>query len=106
MEVMPDESKPAGTYEFFLGIADRFGVPCLILAAVLWMIRDAGMALHVTVLQPIVQSHTKFLEVTQETLKEIGKAQDTQAATLQELATGQQEIQAALMRGGKTSSQN
>jgi hypothetical protein len=103
---MPDESKPAGTYEFFLGIADRFGVPCLILAAVLWMIRDAGMALHVTVLQPIVQSHTKFLEVTQETLKEIGKAQEKQADTLQELATGQRDIQHAVSRIPQAGTQN
>lgn len=97
MEVM-DENKPATTYEFLLGIADRFGVPCLILAAVLWMIRDAGMALHATLLQPIVQSHTKFLEVTQETLKEIGKAQDKQADTLQEIATGQRELHQAVHR--------
>jgi len=103
---MTDEPKSAGTYEFFLGIADRFGVPCLILAAVLWMIRDAGLALHATVLVPVVQSHTKFLDATQETLKEIGKAQDKQADTLQELATGQREIQAVLMRGSKTSNQN
>jgi hypothetical protein len=106
MEMMPDESKPASTYDFFLGIADRFGVPCLILAAMLWMIRDAGMALHVTVLQPIVQSHTKFLEVTQETLKEIGKAQDKQADTLQELANGQRDIQHAVSRLPQAGTQN
>lgn len=106
MEVMPDESKPAGTYEFFLGLADRFGVPCLILAALLWMVRDAGIALHATVLQPIVQSHTKFLEVTQETLKEIGKAQDKQADTLQELANGQRDLQHAVSRIPQAGSQN
>lgn len=95
---MPYETKPAGTYEFFLGIADRFGVPCLILAALLWMVRDAGMALHTTVLQPVVQSHTRFLESTQETLKEIGKAQDKQADTMQELANGQRDLQHAISR--------
>ena len=106
MEVMPDESKPASTYDFFLGIADRFGVPCLILAAMLWMIRDAGMALHVTVLQPIVQSHTKFLDSTQETLREIGKAQDKQADTMQELANGQRDIQHAVSRLPQAGAQN
>ena len=104
--MMTDESKPAGTYEFFLGIADRFGVPCLILAAVLWMIRDAGLALHATVLVPVVQSHTKFLDATQETLKEIGKAQDKQADTLQELANGQREIQHAVSRIPQAGAQN
>jgi hypothetical protein len=95
---MPEESKPAGTYEFFLGLADRFGVPVLILAVVLWMVRDAGMALHTTVLQPVVQSHTRFLEATQETLKEIGKSQDKQADTMQELANGQRDLQHAISR--------
>ena len=105
--MMTDDSKPAaGTYEFFLGIADRFGVPCLILAAVLWMIRDAGIALHTTVLQPVVQSHTKFLDATQETLKEIGHTQDKQADTLQELASGQRDLQHAVSRIPQSGSQN
>lgn len=95
---MPDEPKAATTYDFFLGIADRFGVPCLILAALLWMMRDAGMALHTTVLQPVVQSHTKFLDATQETLREIGKSQDKQAETLQELANGQRDLHQAVNR--------
>jgi len=103
---MPDEQKPSGTYEFFLGIADRFGVPCLILAAVLWMIRDAGLALHATVLVPVVQSHTKFLDATQETLREIGKVQDKQADTLQELAAGQRDLQHAVSRIPQAGSQN
>ena len=106
MEMMPDESKPAGTYEFFLGIADRFGVPCLILAALLWMVRDAGIALHTTVLQPVVQSHTKFLDATQETLKEIGHTQDKQADTLQELANGQRDLQHAVSRIPQPGTQN
>lgn len=106
MEMMPDESKPASTYEFFLGIADRFGVPCLILAALLWMVRDAGMALHATLLQPVVKSHTQFLEATQETLKEIGKTQDKQADTLQELAAGQRDLQHAVSRIPQAGTQN
>jgi hypothetical protein len=101
-----DDKKTTTTYEFFLGIADRFGVPCLILAAVLWMIRDAGLALHSTVLVPVVQSHTKFLDVTQETLKEIGKAQDKQADTLQELANGQRDLQHAVSRIPQSGAQN
>lgn len=101
-----DETKPTTTYEFFLGLADRFGVPCLILAAVLWMIRDAGIALHQTVLQPVVQSHTKFLDATQETLREIGKSQDKQADTLQELANGQRDLHQAVNRIQNVSGKN
>jgi hypothetical protein len=97
---MADEVRPDSAYGFLISIADRFGVPVLLLAAVLWMIRDAGLAIHQTVLVPIVESHTKFLETTQETLTEIGKTQDTQARTMQELAVGQREIQAAIQRQG------
>lgn len=95
---MPDELKPASVYEFLISIADRFGVPVLLLAAVLWMLRDAGLALHQTVLVPVVASHTKFLEATQEALTEIGRTQEVQARTMQELAIGQREIQAAIRR--------
>lgn len=93
-----DELKPSSVYEFLISIADRFGVPVLLLAAVLWMLRDAGLALHQTVLVPIVESHTKFLETTRETLTEIGKTQEVQARTMQEIAIGQREIQASLRR--------
>ena len=104
---MTDDIKAATAYEFFLGIADRFGVPCLILAAVLWMLRDAGIALHSTVLLPVVQSHQRFLETTQQALEEMGRTQDKQAETLQALATGQREIQAVLITRPTTSaSQN
>jgi len=103
---MADEVKAATTYEFLLGIADRFGVPCLILAAVLWMIRDAGMALHQTVVVPVVQAHTKFLDKTEEALDTIGKSQEKAADTMQAIATGQQRIESVLLNPTKNSVPN
>jgi len=76
----------------FLRIADRFGVPCVILAVVMFFGREAAIALHGTVVEPMVQSHVEFLDTTAETLKEIGKVQHQQATTLQELAAGQRDL--------------
>lgn len=76
----------------FIRIADRFGVPCVILAVLLHFGREAAIALHGTVLEPVVKSHVEFLEATSETLHEIGRTQEQQAETLQELAAGQQQI--------------
>jgi hypothetical protein len=76
----------------FLRIADRFGVPCVILAVVMFFGREAAIALHGTVVEPMVRSHVEFLDTTSETLKEIGQVQRQQAVTLQELAHGQREL--------------
>jgi hypothetical protein len=53
--------------------------------------REAAVAIHSTVVQPVVKSHVEFLETTSE-------VQQQQARTLEELATGQIEIKAALTR--------
>jgi hypothetical protein len=103
---MTEPEKHVGTLDFFLRLAERFGVPVLILIAVLWMARDVAVSLHSTVVVPVVSAHTKFLETTQETLKEIGHTQDKQAETLQELATGQQEIRSVLIVRPKDSATN
>jgi hypothetical protein len=76
----------------FLRIADRFGVPCVILAVVMFFGREAAIALHGTVVEPMVKSHVEFLDATAETLKEIGQVQRQQTATLQELAAGQRDL--------------
>lgn len=78
--------------------AERFGVPLVLLAVMIWFLRDAAVILHSTVLVPIVTSHTEFLESTRETLDEIGKTQFKQAETLQEIAAGQQEIKQAVVK--------
>lgn len=81
-----------GLLDAFIRVADRFGVPCVILAVVMYFGREAAIAIHSTVLQPVVKSHVQFLDTTSETLKEIGQVQQQQAVTLQELSHGQREL--------------
>jgi hypothetical protein len=92
---MTDETK-SNVLDVAMRVAERFGVPVVILAAVFWMAREAATSLHSTVLVPIVQSHTQFLDSTQETLREISTTQDRQAETLHELAEGQRELRHTL----------
>lgn len=93
-----DELKQ-GTIDTLLRIADRFGVPCVILAVVLYFGREAAIAIHSSVVEPVVQSHVEFLESTKATMHQ-------QSETLQELAVGQREIQQVLARPAKTDGQN
>lgn len=79
-------------------VAERFGVPLVLLAVMVWFLRDAAVTLHGTVVVPIVKSHTEFLDSTRETLDEIGKTQFKQAETLQEIAEGQREIKQAVIK--------
>jgi hypothetical protein len=79
-------------------VAERFGVPLVLLAVVIWFARDAAVTLHGTVLVPIVKSHTEFLDSTRETLDEIGKTQFKQAETLQAIAADQHEIKQAVVK--------
>jgi hypothetical protein len=79
-------------------VAERFGVPLVLLAVVLWFAREAAVTLHGTVVVPIVKSHTEFLDSTRETLDEIGKTQMKQAETLQAIANDQHEIKAAVVK--------
>lgn len=81
-----------GLLDAFMRVADRFGVPCVILAVVMYFGREAAIAIHSTVLQPVVKNHVQFLDATSETLKEIGQVQQQQAVTLQELSHGQREL--------------
>ena len=86
------EKAPLTTAEIALRVADRFGVPVVILAFLLWMIREAGTSLSGTVVQPLVKSHTEFLDTTRETLTEISRTQQQQASTMQEIAENQREL--------------
>lgn len=72
-------------------IGERFGVPVVILAAILWMARETASSLHNTVLVPIIQSHTEFLEETRQTQRQ-------QSEILQEIANGQRDIQRTLSK--------
>lgn len=93
---MTSEELKAGLVDTLLKIADRFGVPCVILAIVLYFGREAAITLHTTLVEPVVESHIEFLDTTRETLTEIGKTQEKQADTLQEIAHGQRQIQETL----------
>lgn len=83
-----------------LRVAERFGVPVVILAAILWMTREAATTLHATVVVPIVGSHTEFLQSTSQTLHEMSKVQARQADTLNEIAEAQIEIKKAVVATG------
>ena len=89
-----------------LRIAERLGVPVVLLAVIMWCAREAAMSLSQTVLEPIVQSHVEFLDTTRETLKEIGHTQAQQAETLQEIAVGQNEIRQAVLGSKHATEQN
>lgn len=93
---MTTEELKASVVDTLLKIADRFGVPCVILAVVIWFGREAAVALHTTLVKPVVESHIEFLDATRETLTEIGKTQEQQAETLQEIAAGQRQVQETL----------
>jgi hypothetical protein len=86
------EKSPPTTSEIALRVAERFGVPVVLLVILLWMIREAATSLNGTVVVPIVQSHTEFLDATRETLTEISKTQTQQADTMKEIADGQKEL--------------
>ena len=84
------------TLDTVLRIGERLGVPLLILAAILWMAREAGMAIYGGAVMPVVKAHTTFLESTQETLRGIETTQSRQAETMEEIVTGQREITAII----------
>lgn len=86
-----DELKQ-GFLDSMLRIAERFGVPVVLLGVVIWLGREAAITLHGSLVEPVVKSHVEFLETTSETLKEIGRTQEKQAETLEELAHGQREL--------------
>ena len=92
------ERQPVSAMEAAFRAAERFGVPVVLLLVLIWLLRDAAVTLHGTVLVPIVQSHTEFLDTTRTTLEEMSRTQRQQASTMQELATGQREIQQAVTK--------
>lgn len=96
---MTSDELKQGVLDTFLRIADRFGVPCVMLAVLLYFGREAAIAIHGSIVEPVVKSHVEFLESTKETMAK-------QADTLQELAKGQQEIQQVLARPPRTEGAN
>ena len=86
---MTAEELKQGIVDSLLRVAERFGVPVVLLGVLLYFGREAAIALHGSLVKPVVESHVQFLEQTSETLREISTVQTQQAATLQELAHGQ-----------------
>lgn len=93
---MPDAQQ---TYlDAAIKVIERAGVTVVILAAVLWMAREAGVAIHGSVMVPLVEAHKQFLQSTQDTFSRIGDTQDKQADTLKEIAAGQKELHDAILK--------
>jgi len=88
------------TIEIVLRSAREFGFPILVLAVLLWLLREAAQAMHRTIVIPVVDAHSTFLRQTTDTLEALGRTQERQADTLSELAAGQRELQAAIGRVG------
>ncbi len=86
------------TIDIVLRSAREFGFPILVLAVLLWLLREAAHAMHRTVVIPVVDAHSTFLRQTTATLEGLGRTQEQQADTLRELAAGQREIQSAIGR--------
>lgn len=95
---MTDEQKNQA-YEIGVRLVERIGVSAAILAAFLWLAREAATSLHSSVVVPIVKSHTEFLDTTSKTLVELSQTQRQQSETLQELAIGQRDIHKVLSEG-------
>lgn len=93
-------SDQQSTFDVALRVGERLGVPLLILGAVLYMAREAGVAIYSTAVVPIVEAHGKFLDSTSRNLEEIGTTQRQQAETLQEIAVGQKEIATIMQSQG------
>ena len=83
-----------------ISVAEKFGVPCVILAAFMWMAREAAVSVHKTVVVPMVESHTEFLDSTRDTLDRMCTTQERQEETLEELASGQSDIRSILTTSG------
>ena len=81
-------------------LLNAIGIPAGILAVMLWMVWQAASSLHTSVVVPIVESHTQYLEQTSATLRSLGETQVRQAETLQEIAAGQRDIHEAIGRMG------
>ena len=77
-------------------IAREFGFPVVMVCILLYGLREAAVAVHQTVVVPVVESHATFLRQTTATLEGLGRTQEQQAETLRELAAGQREIHAAV----------
>lgn len=80
-----------------LRFAERFGVPVVLLCLLLWMIREAAIGLHTSVVKPVVESHQQFLDVLCEESRKQSDAMTSQARAFSDLVKAHEE-QTSLLR--------
>jgi hypothetical protein len=84
--------------DLVLKAAERFGVPVVLLCVFLWMARETAIAVHQTIVAPVVTSHTKFIDTISEQSKQQTEAMQKQADAFHELAEAHEE-QIVILRG-------
>ena len=94
---MTEEQKQTMIDTLYRGAKD-FGIPTFILGVMLWFLRDGAIAAHRTVVEPIVKAHIEFLQATQDSLKASASSQERTVETMQELSTGQRDLQRLIGR--------
>jgi hypothetical protein len=77
--------------EAMLRIGERFGVPVVVLGVILWLGREAAIGIHASVVEPVVASHTRFIDTICEQAKQQTIAMDRQAEAFQELSANHAE---------------
>jgi hypothetical protein len=77
--------------EAMLRIGERFGVPVLLLAVILWFGREAVIGVHGSVVEPVIESHTKFIDTICEQAKQQTNAMERQADAFRELSQAHEE---------------
>lgn len=80
-----------------LRFAERFGVPVVLLCLLLYMLREAAIGLHVSVVKPVVESHQQFLDVLCEESRKQSNAMSRQAEAFSDLVKAHEE-QTTLLR--------
>ena len=84
--------------ETMLRIAERFGVPVVLLAVLLFFGREAVVGLHRTVVAPVVESHTQFVDAIVEQTRAQTGAMEQQAKAFCDLSESHEEQLAILRR--------
>lgn len=84
--------------ETMLRIAERFGVPVVLLAIFIWFARETAVAVHETVVEPVVRSHTQFIDTICEQVKAQTNAMEEQANAFRDLSEAHDEQVVILRR--------
>jgi thiaminase len=82
--------------EMFLRFGERFGIPVVLLAIFLWMGREAAISVHRTVVEPVVTSHTKFIDTICDEERAQTRAMEKQAQAFGDLCESHEQQMAIL----------